>query len=85
MDLFDLRTLEKFSLNFVVNSSLTISTMESLILRIPDEPLCYVMQAVLCINCLGDKCLLHAKLMSTALIQLLVFRFSYLLTNKGIA
>ena len=22
--------------------------------------LCYVMQAVLCFNCLGDKCLLHA-------------------------
>ena len=24
------------------------------------SPQCYVMQAVLCFNCLGDKCLLHA-------------------------
>ena len=46
---------------------------------------CYVMQAVLCVNCLGDKCLSHAKLISTALTQLLISRFSYLLTNKGIA
>ena len=45
----------------------------------------YVMQAVLCVNCPGDKCLSHAKLMSTALTQLLIFSFSYLLTNKGIA
>ena len=44
---------------------------------------CYVMQAVVCVNCLGDKCLLHAKQMGTALTQLLVFRFSYLLMNKG--
>ena len=29
-----------------------------------------------------DKCLLHAKLMSTTLTQLLIFGFSYLLTNK---
>ena len=43
------------------------------------------MQAVLCVNYLGDKCLSHAKLMSTALTQLLIFRFSYLLTNKGTA
>ena len=50
-----------------------------------DEPPCYVMQAVVCANCLGDKCLLHAKLISTSLTQLLIFRFSYLLTNKGIA
>ena len=44
---------------------------------------CYVMQTVLCFNFLGDKCLSHAKLMSTALTQLLIFRFSCLLTNKG--
>ena len=43
------------------------------------------MQAVVCFNCLGDKCLSHAKQMSTALTQLLIFRFSYLLTNKGSA
>ena len=49
------------------------------------EDYCYVMQAVLCVNCLGDKCLSHATLMNTALIQLLIFRFSYLVTNKGIA
>ena len=46
---------------------------------------CYVMQAVLSFSCLGDKCLSHAKLMSTALTQLLIFRFPCLLTNKGIA
>ena len=46
---------------------------------------CYVMQAVVCVSCLGDKCLSHAELMSTALTQLLIFRFSCLLTNKGIA
>ena len=46
------------------------------------------MSPVLCnagcvyVNCIGDKCLSHAKLMSTALTQLLIFRFSYLLTNK---
>ena len=45
---------------------------------------CYVMQAALCVNCLGDKCLLHAKLMSTALTQLLIFSFPYLLTNKRV-
>ena len=44
------------------------------------------MQAVLIfLNCLGDKHLSHAKLMSTALTQLLVFRFSYLLTKRGSA
>ena len=47
--------------------------------------LCYVMQAVVSASCLGDKCLSHAKLMSTALTQLCIFRFSCLLTNKGIA
>ena len=41
-------------------------------------------KAVVCINCLGDKCLLHGILMSAALTQLLIFRFSCLLTNKGI-
>ena len=41
------------------------------------------MQAAVCVNCLGDKCLSLAKLMSTALTQLLVFRFSYILTHKG--
>ena len=46
--------------------------------------MCYVMQAVSCFNCLGDKCLSHAKLMSTALTQLLIFKFSCLLTYKGI-
>ena len=46
---------------------------------------CYVMQAVVSVSCLGDKSLLHAKLMSTALTQLLISRFSCLLTNKGIA
>ena len=46
---------------------------------------CYVMQAVVSVSFLGDKSLLHAKLMNTALTQLLVFRFSCLLTNKGIA
>ena len=45
---------------------------------------CYVMQAALSVNCLGDKSLSHAKLMNTALTQLLIFRFSCLLTNKGI-
>ena len=49
------------------------------------EEYCYVMQAVLYFNCLGDKCLLHAKRMSTALTQLLAFRLSYLLADKGIA
>ena len=44
---------------------------------------CYVMQAVVCFSYLGDKCLLHAKQMRTALTQLLIFRFSYLITNKG--
>ena len=43
------------------------------------------MQAVVSVICLGDKSLSHAKLMSTALTQLLVFMFSCLLTNKGIA
>ena len=43
------------------------------------------MQAVVSVSCLGDKSLSHAKLMSTALTQLLVFSFSCLLTNKGIA
>ena len=46
--------------------------------------MCYVMQAVVSVSCLEDKCLSHAKLMSTALTQLLIFRFSYLLTNKGL-
>ena len=46
---------------------------------------CYVMKAVVSVNCLQNKCLLHAKLMSTALTQLPIFRFSFLLTNKGIA
>ena len=46
---------------------------------------CYVMLAVVSGSCLGDKCLLHAKLMSTTLTQLLIFRFSCLLTNRGIA
>ena len=46
---------------------------------------CYVMQAVVSVRCLGDKCLSHANPMSTALTQLLIFRFSCLLTNKGIA
>ena len=41
----------------------------------------YVMQAAVCVSCLGDKCLLHGNLMSTALTQLLIFRFSYLLTH----
>ena len=45
---------------------------------------CYVMQAVVSVSCPGDKCLPHARLMSTALTQLLIFRFSCLLTNKGI-
>ena len=45
---------------------------------------CYVMQPMVSVSCLGDKSLLHAKLMSTALTQLLIFRFSCLLTNKGI-
>ena len=43
------------------------------------------MQAVLWVNCLGDKCLSYAKVMSTALTQLLIFSFSYLLTNKRVA
>ena len=43
------------------------------------------MQAVVSVSCLGDKHLLYAKLMNTALTQLLIFRFSCLLTNKGIA
>ena len=46
--------------------------------------LCYVMQTVVSVSCLGDKCLSHAKLMSTTLTKLLIFRFSCLLTNKGI-
>ena len=46
---------------------------------------CYVMLAVLCFNYLGDKCLSCAIWMSTALTELLIFRFSCLLTNKGIA
>ena len=62
----------------------TISFLGPLILRIPYEPPCYVMQAVVSVNCLGDKSLLHAKLISTALTQLLIFRLSCLLTNKGI-
>ena len=45
---------------------------------------CYVMQAVVSVSCLGNRSLSHAKLMSTALTQLLIFRFSCLLTNKGI-
>ena len=41
------------------------------------------MQAALCFNFIEDKCLSYAKLKNTALTQLLIFRFSYLLTNKG--
>ena len=51
------------------------------------RPKCKVKQpvlAVVSVSCLGVKCLLHDKLMSTALTQLLIFRFSHLLTNKGI-
>ena len=40
-----------------------------LMLRIPDEPPCYVRQAVLCFNCLGDKCITCTMCMSTALTQ----------------
>ena len=43
---------------------------------------CYLIQAAVCVNCLGDKYLSLSNLMSTALTQLLIFRFSYLLTNK---
>ena len=32
-----------------------------LIFGIPDEPPCYVMQALVSVSCLGDKSLLHAK------------------------
>ena len=45
---------------------------------------CYVMQAVVSVSCLGDKSSSHAKWMSIALTQLLIFRLSCLLTNKGI-
>ena len=48
-----------------------------------DKSPCYVMQAVVSVSCLGDKCLSNGKLMSTAHTQLLIFRFSCLLTNKG--
>ena len=36
---------------------------------------CYVRQAVLCFNCIGDKCVLLTKCMSTALTQLPIIRF----------
>ena len=58
--------------------------MESPYFEDPRKVPCYVMQAVVSVSCLGDKSLLHAKGMSTVLTQLLVFRFSCLLTNKGI-
>ena len=61
-----------------------IFSMESPYFEDPRWAPCYVMQAVISISCLGDKNLLHAKLMSTALTQLLIFRFSCLLTNKRI-
>ena len=47
-----------------------------------DKKYCYVMQAEVYFNCLGNKCLLHAKPMSTVLTQVLIFRFPCLLTNK---
>ena len=47
-------------------------------LKCPTINDCYVRQAVICFNCLEDKCLSHAIGMSTALTQLLIVRFSYL-------
>ena len=86
MDLFTLRSPGEFSLTQpLLGLKQIFSLWNPLILRIPDEPPCYAMQAVVSVSCLGDKCLLHAKLKSTALTQLLIFRFSCLLTNKGIA
>ena len=85
MDLFTLRSPGDFFLTQPLLSLKQIfSLWNPLILRIPDKPPCYVMQAVVSVSCPGDKCLLHAKLMSTALTQLPIFRSSCLLTNKGI-
>ena len=50
------------------------SLRNPVILRILDEPPCYVMLAVVSVRCLGDKSLSHAKLMNTALTQLLIFQ-----------
>ena len=56
-----LKSLDVFSLTYPL---LGLKQMFSLwnppILWIPDEPPCYVIQAVLIINCLGDTCLSHA-------------------------
>ena len=52
-----------------------ILTFRSSTLRILNEPPCYVRQAALCLACVGDKCVLLTKCMSTALTKLLVFRF----------
>ena len=70
-------------LDCLQNSKYCEAIMDDLLLFTPMK--CYVMQAVVSVSCLRDKSLFHAKLMSTALTQLLIFRFSCLLTNKGIA
>ena len=62
MDLFTLRSPGEFSLTQPLQGlKQTFSLWNPLILRIPDEPPCYVMQAVTSVSCLGDKCISHAK------------------------
>ena len=58
--LFSLRNPGKI-FPFSILAILIISSMESHYFEDPRWAQCYVMQAVVSVSCLGDKCLLHAK------------------------